>query len=483
MRLSRSLIFFLWVSTWGCGPTGAEPPATPPAPRMVRASYSPPETVPDLGTRSVGEDWPWFLGLSGNNRSRETNINLDWPAEGPPIVWQHRLAEGYGMPTVSRGRLFQFHRTRNEARLTCLHNETGEVLWETTYPTSYQDFYGYNNGPRTSPVVDRDRVYTFGVEGMLQCRSVLDGELIWSIDTTEQFGVVQNFFGVGSTPVVEDHLLIVQIGGSPPGSPDVRSGRVEGNGSGIVAFDKFTGETIYQITDELASYASPTLATIGDRRWCFMFTRGGLVGFEPKSGQVDFFYPWRASIIESVNASTPVVAGNEVFISEAYDLAKGSSLLRAKPGGYEVVWKDEPRSRKKAMQTHFNTPVYVDGYLYGSSARHSADAELRCVEWSTGQIQWSVPGLGWSSLLYVAGHFICLSENGTLRVLIANPEKYELVREVVLSRPDDLGGTTRVTLLRPPCWAAPILSHGYLYVRGRDRLVCLDIRDEAAGAR
>jgi len=98
------------------------------------------------------------------------------------------------------------------------------------------------------------------------------------------------------------------------------------------------------------------LATIGSRRWCFAFARGGLVDFDLATGKVDFHYAWRARLLESVNASVPVATGDEVFISEAY--GPGSSLLRVRPGGYDVVWRDELRSRAKAMQTHWNTPIY-----------------------------------------------------------------------------------------------------------------------------
>ena len=121
--------------------------------------------------------------------------------------------------------------------------------------------YGYNNGPRCCPVVDEDRVYIFGAEGVLHCVSVSDGKGLWNVDTTAKFHVVQNFFGIASTPAVEGELLIVQIGGSPPGSPKdiwAANGKPEPNGSGIVAFNKYTGEIVYQIADELASYASPS---------------------------------------------------------------------------------------------------------------------------------------------------------------------------------------------------------------------------------
>ena len=247
---------------------------------------------------------------------------------------------------------------------------------------------------------------------------------------------------------------------------------VKGNGSGIVAFDKHTGAVKYQITDELASYSSPTLATIDGRRWCFVLARGGLVGFEPQTGKVDFHYPWRAKDLESVNASTPVVVGDQVFISETY--GPGSSLLRVRPGGYDVVWKDSANIRvPKAMQTHWNTPVYVDGFLYGSSGRHTPQAELRAIEFATGKVQWSQPELTRSSLLYVDGHLICLTEYGDLILPCANPEKYDEVGRTRLVDP-----ASGRELLHYPCWAAPILSHGLLYVRGKDGLVCAELIKE-----
>ena len=450
-----------------------------PAPKKPAAS------VPDLRTRRTGDDWPQFLGPTGDSKSRETGIRTDWPAEGPPLVWQKRVGDGYGMPTISRGRLFQCARFNDQMRLACMKSETGEVLWNFDYASDYQDLYGYDNGPRCSPVVDDDRVYMFGVEGLLHCLRVTDGKLLWKLDTAKEFGVIQNFFGVGSTPVIEGDLLLAQIGGSPAESKDAPPGQldlVKPNGSGVVAFDKHTGKVKYKLGDELASYAGPVLATIGDRRWCFVFARGGLLAFNPRSGQLDFHYPWRASVLESVNASNPVVIGDRVFISECY--GPGSSLLRVRPGGYEVVWSDKDRRRDKSMQTHWNTPVHHEGYLYGSSGRHSENAELRSIELATGKVMWSQPELGRSSLLYVDGHFVCLTEYGLVLLVKATPDKFDVVAQTILpakegalaggeelSRP--LRGPPR--LLQYPAWAAPILSHGLLYLRGKDRLVCLEL--------
>jgi hypothetical protein len=127
--------------------------------------------------------------------------------------------------------------------------------------------------------------------------------------------------------------------------------------------------------------------------------------------------------------------------------------------------------------THWMTPIHVDGYVYGSSGRHE-NADLRCVELATGKVMWREPGLTRSSLLLVDGHFVCLGEDGGLRLLKVNPRKYEEVSGVKNLWPPGKDGKPDPDarpLLIEPCWAAPILSNGLLYVRGRDRQVCLEL--------
>jgi outer membrane protein assembly factor BamB len=438
--------------------------------------------VPDLGTRRQGEDWPTFLGPTGDSKSGERGILTRWAPDGPRLVWQQRVGTGYGMPTISRGRLFQFARFGDKARLECKNSETAESLWKFEYTTDYEDMYGYDNGPRCSPTVDDDRVYIFGAEGMLHCLRAVDGQLVSKVDTKAKFGVVQNFFGVGSTPIVYGDLLICQIGGANDDSQNVAPGqldRVRGKDSGVVAFDKRTGAVKYRISDELASYAGPVLATIGGRPWCFVFARGGLLAFDPANGRIDFHFPWRAPVLESVNASNPVVVDDLVLISETY--GPGAALLRVRPGAFDVVWSDKDRRRDKRLQTHWNTPVHHEGYVYGSSGRHTNEAELRCLELRTGKVMWSQPSLGRSSLLYADGHFVVLGEGGDLFLIRATPERFQPVTIAALEVPpegEQAPGLGPRKLLNYPAWAAPILSHGLLYVRGHDRLACLELIPE-----
>jgi outer membrane protein assembly factor BamB len=185
-------------------------------------------------TASKGVDWPTFLGPTGDGKSTETGIRRDWSGDKLPVLWQRALEESYGIGSTAAGRLYQPDRRGDKAGLVCMNARTGKDIWAFEYRTEYVDMYGYNGGPRCSPVIDGQRVYLFGVEGILHCLDAATGRVIWKVDTAGRFGVVQNFFGVGSTPVVDQNLLLVMVGGSPRESHDLPRGRLDqvvGNGS------------------------------------------------------------------------------------------------------------------------------------------------------------------------------------------------------------------------------------------------------------
>jgi outer membrane protein assembly factor BamB len=402
------------------------------------------------------EDWPSFLGPRRDGKSAETGA-LQWP---PGKLWERELGDSFGAPSAHRGRLFHFDRFGDKVRLTCLRADTGEEIWRFEAPTSYVDGYGDNHGPRCCPVVDGDRVYAFGADGLLFCVSS-EGALSWKRDTAADFGVVSNFFGVGSTPVVEGDLLLVHVGGSPPNSPGIETGETKPAGSAIVAFDKKTGEVKWKCGDDLAAYGSPIVATVGGRRRGFVFARGGLLGFDPLRGAAEFHFPWRAKSLQSVNACTPVVVDDLVFVSDSYSVGAAVVRVPEKEGkDVELVWSDG-RKRDRSFSAWWNTPIHVDGLLYGTSGQ-GGETDLRCVELKTGKVRWSEGGLGPTSLLYVDGQFIALSDDGTLRRIKANGEKYEELGRFAAG-------------VKSPARAAPVLSRGLLYVRGKDKLVCFGL--------
>jgi outer membrane protein assembly factor BamB len=384
-----------------------------------------------------------------------------------------------------------FDRVQDENRLRCLQSESGEPLWDYRYKTDFEDMLGYNNGPRCTPVVDDDRVYIYGAEGQLHCVNVIDGSKRWQRDISDEFDVVQNFFGVGSTPLVFGDLLLVMAGGSPPESHKVPPGqldRVTPDGSALVAIHKHTGQTVYKTGDDLASYASLQLATIDARPTGFMFARSGLWTFEPRAGSMELFVPWRAKKLESVNASTPVIVNREVFITESYE--PGGAVFKVGDDKFEAVWQDQPSSRDQSFAAHWMTPIFHAGHLYGCSGQRPREANLRCIEWATGKVRWTKEGTGRISLLYVDGHFLTLSETGEMKIIVADPDAYREVCDLELAfehrdggKEDGEGGAGdggageggAGARLDYPAWAAPGLARGLLYVRGESHLICAEL--------
>src|SRR5436190_21790266 len=249
-----------------------------------------------LPAGAVTHDWTSFLGPAHNAMSTETKLLHLWPKGGPKLVWEMKKGTSYTSPAISGDRLIFFHRIGNEERVECLHRETGERYWTFGYPTQFEDRYGYNNGPRASPLIDGDRVYTYGAEGKLHCLTLETGQVYWKRDLRAEFKLPQDFFGVASTPLIEGDLLIVNLGA--PGGPSV------------AAFDKKTGKLVWGAGDQWgASYASPIPATVQGRRRIFVFAggesrppSGGLLSIDPQNGSIDFAFPWRSKSYESVNA-------------------------------------------------------------------------------------------------------------------------------------------------------------------------------------
>ena len=439
------------------------------------------ETLPpDLRTRTDGIDWPGFLGPNRDSKSPETGIRTDWEANPPPLLWHLELGDGYAAPSVARGRLFYFTRGRDRGRLVAVRADNGEELWRSEYRTDYEDYYGYDGGPRTAPLASGPRVYAVGAGGVLRCHRVVDGSVLWERDVHAEYGVQQNFFGVASSPWIEDDLLIVAVGGSPPGSPGIHSGSVKPNGTAVVAFDRRTGEERYRLGDDLASYASPVVRDIAGKRRGFHFARSGLIVFDPKDGRELDSFGWRARRLTSVNAANPVVVGSRVLLTESYE--KGAILLtynddpegdddpKEGASGFRPVWQDGPRNQ--AIAAHWNTPVHHEGVIYVSSGEKSPNAELRAVDLATGEVHWRQPRLARTQLLHVDGHLVVQSEVGDLLLVRATAESYQQVAHLRLQAEID---DRTVDLLRYPAWAAPVLAHGVLYVRGKDRLAALEL--------
>lgn len=444
----------------------------------------------------VGDsDWPCFLGPRGDNTSAENGLLESWPSNGPPVLWEKSVGTGYSAPSVRGSWLVLHHRLKNEEIVESMDAATGRSVWRHAYESRFVDPFGYNNGPRATPLLTSNRCYTFGAEGKLLCLELSSGKLLWGRDTARDWDVPEAFFGVGSSPIIEGGRLIVMVGGQPNAGVvalDPENGKVlwqnvgQSNWQGVATIG-WRGGGPYQWTgqEKLASYSSPVAATIHGRRHLFCLMRQGLVSLNPTNGEVNFSRWFQSPVNESVNAMNPVVQGDLVLMSAAY-YRVGSVLLRVKPDGrsFDEVWRSPATTGQRdeitgrladpVLEVHWSTPVLDEGHLYAYSGRNEPDATFRCVEFATGRLRWSreenwrprssaqplVYGRG--SAILADGKLIALGEGGKLG----------------LFKPDATGPVElcswQVPQLRYPCWAAPALSRKRLYLRSEEKLICLD---------
>ena len=388
----------------------------------------------------AANDWPQYLGPSRNGVYAGPALADAWGANGPKAVWRKQVGQGFAGPAVVGNRVILFHRVGNEEVLESLDAATGDSVWRYAYPTRYRDDFGFDEGPRAVPVVADGVIYTFGAEGQLHAVDLAKGTRLWSEDTMKRFGVPKGFFGAAGSPLVEGGRVIANVGGDK---------------AGIVAFEAKTGKVLWSATDDDASYSSGVAATIGGHRLGVFLTRDSLLGLDPASGMVQFQRRWRARIAASVNAATPIIVGDEIFVSAQY--GPGAGVLRVNGSQLTDVWTSDD-----VLSNHYATSVFYNGYLYGFHGRQEFGPSFRAVEFETGTVKWSQEQFRAGSVLLAGDRLLITREGGELILASASPQAFKPI-----ARAQILQGVVR---------PYPALADGLLYVRNENTLVCLDLR-------
>lgn len=393
------------------------------------------------GSPAVAADWPQFLGPQRNATSVETNLLQTWPTDGPPLLWEKPVGDGYSGPVIAGKRLILFHRLGDEEVVECLDAAAGQPQWKFAYPTHYQDDLGKGDGPRSTPAIAGNRVYTLGAEGVLHCLDLETGKKVWARALQDDYHFRKGFFGVATSPLVEGQNVLINIGGPQ---------------AGIVALDRDTGKEVWTATQDEASYSSPVAATFDGVRQVLFLTRAGIVALEPVKGTILYQKPWRARLHASVNAAVPVVAGDLVFFSASY--STGAIVLQLKKDGVQELWKSD-----QVLSSHYNTSIHRDGFLYGIDGRQEGGAaQLRCVELKTGKVRWQKENFGCTSMILAGELLLALRETGELVLIEATPEAYRQ--------------KARAQILDSPCRAEIALANARLYARGPQKLGCWSLK-------
>lgn len=396
------------------------------------------------GRPARAEDWPHFRGPRFDGISRETGLLKSWPPNGPRQLWKVDLTGGFSSVAVAGGRVFTQTREESQEVVLGLDAATGKELWRHRYPADYgaaPSFTGggrpqSRTGPRATPVVDGDRLYTLGATGILLCLEAQTGKPVWQQNLCTIAGRDVPSHGFSGSPLVIGDRIYVNPGGKA--------------GKSLAALDKKDGRIVWQALDDAIGYSTPLWVEAGDRSHVIFFTGLGAVGVAPKDGRLLWRYPWKTQY--DLNIATPIYADGKIFISSNY--GAGGALFRpVEQGEPETLWK------KLTMQNHFSTSVLYEGHLYGFS-----ETRLRCVDFQTGEVKWDKIGLGRGSLVVADGHLIALGEGGELILAAATPSEYREVSRCQIFPAQTL------------TWTVPVVSGGRLFVRHENALVALDLR-------
>ena len=348
-------------------------------------------------------DWPQILGPHRNGHADNETLADNWVQRQPTRLWQVDVGSGYAGPAVVGEQILIFHRTGPRDNLASLTLD-GKQHWTASWQASYRGGMDADDGPRCVPLVHDDRVFVLNAAGDLHCVNLSTGEKLWSRPLARDYDASDGYFGVGSTPIVVDNQLLVNVGGR--------------QGAGIVAIDPATGATQWKAIDDQASYSSPTEWVRGHQRHAIFVTRLHAVGMEPTSGKEIFRMPFGRRG-PTVNAAMPLLIEPQLlFLTASYGI--GAQLVQLESDEPRIIWSGDD-----ILSSQYPTPAFYGGHLFGVHGREDGQtASLRCVEARSGKVRWEETGVGMAHLIVADQKLLVLRTNGELLLLRPTPRKY-----------------------------------------------------------
>ena len=390
-------------------------------------------TVCCVLSSATADDWPQWRGLKSDGMSAETAWNPQ-AVSASKILWQKKVGSGYSAVAVVKERVFTMGNVDGNDIVVCLNATDGSEVWKYSYPCGSPKSYP---GPRCTPAVDitSGSVYVLSREGELYCLDAAKGTVKWKKDIKSEFGAKAPRWAFSSSPLVVGDTLLVNEG-------------VKG-----IALNKKTGAKIWAGGPGVGGYSSPVVYAKGGKQYVAVFGAKNAYGVDLKTGAQAWSHPWKTSY--DINAADPVVIGNQVLLSSGY--GSGCVLLDIASSSPKVVWQS------KVLRSQFSSLITKDGFIYGIDGQVGKNADLKCIDFKTGNEKWS-HRTGFGSIIGANGKIIFFGEAGKLIVAEMTSAGYKEIASSQLK-------------LSGKCWTMPILAYGRLYCRseGGD-LLCLDLR-------
>lgn len=391
---------------------------------------------------SRAADWPQFLGPERNGISSETDLLDAWPENGPKEVW--RVDGGVGMSgvAVSKGRAITLIQKEQQQWLVALDAKTGTTVWQTSVADAYKN--GMGDGPRATPAISGESVFAFTGEGILACAKLSDGSIRWKRNTVKELNGKIADYGMACSPLVNGNHVIVTVGAP---------------GSTVAAYDVNSGQLSWKVGNDRCGYSSPAIRQVAGTTQLVAYTGNSVLGIDPGAGKILWRFPYVTDY--DCNIATPLAHRGRVFISSGEN--HGSAMLAIAPeeATPTEVWGSH--GSKSVLRCEWQTPILIDGHLYGFDNVGSAGAvsHFTCVNAETGEQVWRKVRFGKGNLIAADGKLWICTMKGEFVVLEATTEGYrELGRKKMI-------GTTR---------QMPTLADGLIYLRDSEQILCLDVR-------
>jgi len=387
-------------------------------------------------------DWPQWGGPNRDHISKESGLLQKWPEGGPKRLWiNEKGGIGYAGFSVVDGRLFTMGAREGKEQLLALDANEGKELWASEIGPLLKNDWG--DGPRGTPAVDGDQVFTISGHGKVVAASVKDGKVLWSKSLIDDLGGKLPGWGYTESLLVEGGVVYCTPGGSK---------------GTIAALDKATGELKWQSSEvtEPAHYSSIVSTDLNGTRQLIQLTEKQLTSVSAKDGKLLWKSPWpgRVAVIP-----TPVVQGNHVYITTGYGV--GSKLVKVDANN-----KPSDVYENKVMKNHHGGVVLLDGHIYG----YSDGPGWICQNFLTGEEVWADKKLDKGAVTYAGGRLYCLEERtGTVALMEPSPKGWTEHGRFKLDP------QTKLRAPRGMIWTHPVIANGKLYLRDQELIFCFDV--------
>jgi outer membrane protein assembly factor BamB len=398
-------------------------------------------------TGAWAADWPQWRGPQRNGASAETGLLKKWPEKGPSLIWSvEKLGGGHSSASVSGGKIFITGIIKDQETLTSL-DLNGKILWQTPCGEKWKGSYPES---RSTPTVEKDRVYVISGMGEVFCIDSNEGKINWSRNVFKEFDGDYPGWGIAESPlIVEDKIICT------PGGED----------ASLVALDKMSGKVIWQTKElsEQGNYCSPILIKRGAKKIIATQLADSFVGIDAENGKV----LWRDEYEDyqddpkDININSPLYHDGHIYITSGYDNPGAMFELSADGTSLKRLWTDN------VLDVHLGGVVFVDGYIYGSNWEDNRHGNWVCLDWKSGKVMWETKWKNKGPIITAEGMLYCYEEkNGGLALVRANPQKLDLI------------SSFEIPLGKGPHWSHPAISDGRLYVRHGDALMVYDIKSK-----